>query len=323
LLLLCQVVGELLQQLGATGDEPVQTPSWHYTEDPAHSTAPAAADGSISLRHALGVCYDIKTPKAQQLLQLLLTELQQQQQQQGKGVARVSIDVVADASAAADLSAAGVQQQTAGGKQDGAVAAVLRLQGLLADAASLEQYLSARHVVDVLQDFSQVPLSYSQVRYGAAAVEAATGQSAADACAFVEECCAQHANFCGCSAFSTCSVRVSSKAYKFTHAVNVHPTIHSACLQLLAAMYVLSCVPLALPCVKSSLPLPAAIRLLSMLAPCAAAAAAAPAAAAAVLHLILAAGAQPSQRGRAGHHRGGALHLAGQAPPGRDVHAGG
>jgi hypothetical protein len=162
LLLLLQVVDELLQQLCATGDEAVQTPSWHYTEDPAHSTA-AAADGSISLRHALSVCYDIKTPKAQQLLQLLLTQLPQQQGS-GKAAARVSIDVVADASAAADLSAAGVQQQSTDGKQSAAAAAVSRLQGLLADAASLEQYLSARHVVDVLQDFSQVQVSYTQVR---------------------------------------------------------------------------------------------------------------------------------------------------------------
>jgi hypothetical protein len=164
-LLLLQVVDELLQQLGATGDEAVQTPSWHYTEDRAHTTA-AAADGSISLRHALSVCYDIKTPKAQQLLQLLLTQLQQQQQGSGKGAARVSIDLHADASATADLSAAGVQQQSADGKQGAAAAAVSRLQGLLADGASLEQYLSARHVVDVLQDFSQVAVSYSQVRRG-------------------------------------------------------------------------------------------------------------------------------------------------------------
>jgi hypothetical protein len=162
--LLLQVVDELLQQLGATGDEGVQTPSWHYTEDPQHSTA-AAADGSISLRHALSVCYDIKTPKAQQLLQLLLAQLQQQQQQgSAKGAARVSIDVRADASTTADLAAAGLQQQSTDGKQqDAAAAAVSRLQGLLAEPAALEQYLAARHVADVLQDFPQVDLSYSQV----------------------------------------------------------------------------------------------------------------------------------------------------------------
>jgi hypothetical protein len=166
---LLQAVDQLLQQLGASGDERVQTPSWHYTEDPNHSTAAAAADGSISLRHALSVCYDIKTPKAQQLLQLLLTQLQQQQGST-KGATRVSIDVHADASTTADLAAAGMQQQQpsaeAGKMQEGAAAAaaVLRLQGLLGDAAGLEGYLAARHVVDVLQDYGQAPLSYSQVR---------------------------------------------------------------------------------------------------------------------------------------------------------------
>jgi hypothetical protein len=186
---LLQVVDELLQQLGATGDQAVQTPSWHYTEDPAHTTAAAAADGSISLRHALSVCYDIKTPKAQQLLQLLLTLLQQQQSS-GKGVARVSIDVVADASAAADLSAAGVQQQSADSKQSAAAAAVSRLQGLLADAASLEQYLSARHVVDVLQDFSQAQVSYSQVRHGCSAGYVAAVHSLVDVCTLIAGMCA-------------------------------------------------------------------------------------------------------------------------------------
>ncbi|WIA38912.1 hypothetical protein OEZ86_005065 [Tetradesmus obliquus] len=163
-----QAVDELLQQLGATGDEAVPTPSWHYAEDPQHSPAAAAADGSFSLRHALSVCYDIKTPKAQQLLTLLLAQQQQQQQQQQQGAAkpaaRVSIDVLADASTAADLAAAGVQQQDANTKQpDAAAAAVVRLQGLLADGWALEQYLAARHVADVLQDYSQAQLSYSQL----------------------------------------------------------------------------------------------------------------------------------------------------------------
>lgn len=147
-------------------------PSWHYTEDPAHSPAAAAAGSStISLRHALSVCYDIKTPKAQQLLQLLLGQLQQQLQQgkpqpaAGKGV-RVSIDVRADASAATDLAAA-VQQPDGHEKQPGgaaaAAAAVQRVQALLCDAAGLEAYLAARHVVDVLQDFGEVQLHLAQV----------------------------------------------------------------------------------------------------------------------------------------------------------------
>jgi hypothetical protein len=85
---LAQAVSELLGVLGFTGEEAVQVPSWHYTEDPHHTPGAAATaaagggdalpEGSMRLRHALTSCYDLHTPRAEPLLQLMLLGLQQE-----------------------------------------------------------------------------------------------------------------------------------------------------------------------------------------------------------------------------------------------------
>lgn len=169
-----QSVEELLQQLGATGDEPVTRPSWHYQEQ-----QPDSNSSSMSLRHALTVAYDIKTPKVKPLLQLLLDQLtaaaasddsskldQQQQQNGSSSPLRPSIDLQVDATGGKP-SPASKPASAAAGKQAAAspaAAAIAAIQGLLAsDASGLDAYLAPRHVIDVLQDFPAARLKHTQV----------------------------------------------------------------------------------------------------------------------------------------------------------------
>lgn len=174
-----QSVEELLQQLGATGDETVTRPSWHYQEQ--QQQQPDSNSSSMSLRHALTVAYDIKTPKAKPLLQLLLdqltaaaasddsSKLDQQQQQNGSSPLRPSIDLQVDATGGKPSPAS--KPAAAAGKQAAAAspaaAAIAAIQGLLAsDASSLDAYLTPRHVIDVLQDFPAARLKHTQVCRG-------------------------------------------------------------------------------------------------------------------------------------------------------------
>lgn len=174
-----QAVDDLLQQLGATGHETVTRPTWHYQEQPDSSSS------SVSLRHALTVCYDIKTPKAQPLLTLLLEQLtaaaagdtssktDQQQQQPGSSPVRPSIDLQVDATGgkAGAAAAADGSKDSSSSKAlspSAAVAAsIAAVQALLsADAAAVEAYLSPRHVIDILQEHPTATLTPQQVRRG-------------------------------------------------------------------------------------------------------------------------------------------------------------
>jgi sulfite reductase (NADPH) flavoprotein alpha-component len=174
--LLLQAVEELLQQLGLTGDEPVTCPSWHYQEQPDSSSS----SSSMSLHHALTVCYDIKTPKATPLLQLLLQQLTaaagdgSSKEQQQQSLLRPSIDLQVDATGgrfpltAAAAAGDGSKTAAANGKAAAAAvspaAAIAAVQALLAaDAAALEQYLAPRHVIDVLQEYSAAKLTPQQL----------------------------------------------------------------------------------------------------------------------------------------------------------------
>jgi hypothetical protein len=178
-----QAVDELLQQLGATGDEPVTRPTWHYQEQP-DSSSNHNNSSSVSLRHALTVCYDIKTPKAQPLLTLLLEQLtaaaaadtsskpdqQQQQQQPGSSPMRPSIDLTVDATG----GKAGAPAAADGSSNNGSskalspsaaiAASIAAVQALLcAAAAAVESYLSPRHVIDILQEHPAATLTPQQV----------------------------------------------------------------------------------------------------------------------------------------------------------------
>jgi sulfite reductase (NADPH) flavoprotein alpha-component len=177
-----QAVDDLLAALGASGDEAVPTPAWHYREQPA------PAGPTTSLRHALSVAYDIKSPKAKPLLAALQAPLQAALAAAAadapppaaappppaagaKGGARASIELQVDATAAggagrahgtsagADAGAAG--DQAGGGAAEtqsqlsplaASAAAVDAL--LAADAAALERYLAPRHVADMLEEAS-------------------------------------------------------------------------------------------------------------------------------------------------------------------------
>lgn len=183
------MVDELLQQLGASGDEPVPTPSWHYQEQQQQQQQQSGANNTnstnsstMSLRHALTVCYDLKTPKTKALLQLLLEQLtataaaavtdgddsSKQPDQQQQQLVRPSIDLQVDATAAggrglaaaapnnnnstADKSAATAGVVTPAAAIAAAIAAIQSLLTLPADG--LEQYSAGRHVADMLQEFN-------------------------------------------------------------------------------------------------------------------------------------------------------------------------
>jgi hypothetical protein len=135
----------------------------------------------MSLRHALTVCYDIKTPKATPLLQLLLEQLTaaaaaagggsiKEQQQQQQSPLRPSIDLQVDATGgkfvatAAAAAADGSKIAAAATAAASPAAAIAAMQALLAaDAAAVEQYLAPRHVIDVLQEYSAAKLTPQQV----------------------------------------------------------------------------------------------------------------------------------------------------------------
>jgi hypothetical protein len=173
-----QAVDELLEQLGATGDEAVTKPTWHYQEQPDSSSN----NSSVSLRHALTVCYDIKTPKAQPLLTLLLQQLtataaadtssKTDQQQPGSSPVRPSIDLSVDATggkAGAAAAAADGSSKDSSSKllsPSAAIAAsIAAVQALLsADVDAVESYLSPRHVIDILQEHPAAILTPQQVR---------------------------------------------------------------------------------------------------------------------------------------------------------------
>ena len=196
-LILVQAVSELLTVLGATGNEAVQIPAWHYTEEPDHTPRAAAAagsvpEGSMSLRHALTSCYDLHTPKAEPLLQLLLLKLQQESVTiasakvgetgrvangtatglNGVGNHGHHYEVVATAAGSKSAAAVDVAVSDQGQKKTAshvaaaaAAGKVDHIQQLLEDKQALEAYLAERHVVDILRDFaSSVDLSVQQVR---------------------------------------------------------------------------------------------------------------------------------------------------------------
>lgn len=132
----------------------------------------------MSLRHALTVCYDIKTSKATPLLQLLREQLtaaaagdgSSKQQQQQQSLLRPSIDLQVDATGGrfppAAVTAAADGSTTADSKATAAspAAAIAAVQALLsADAAVVEQYLAPRHVIDVLQEYSAAKLTPQQL----------------------------------------------------------------------------------------------------------------------------------------------------------------
>jgi hypothetical protein len=174
-----QAVEELLQQLGATGDESVTRPSWHYQEQQQPDSSNNSSS-SMSLRHALSVAYDIKTPKAKPLLQLLLEQLtaaaaadgsskldQQQQQQNGSSPRRPSIDLQVDATGGKSSPASKPAAAAAGklaAAASPAAAGIAAIQGLLSsDTSALDAYLAPRHVIDVLQDYPAAKLTHTQV----------------------------------------------------------------------------------------------------------------------------------------------------------------
>lgn len=181
-----QVVDELLAHLGASGDEQAPVPSWHYQEDPSAPNPPTA-----SLRHLLGACYDLKTPKAQPLLALLLAQLQAVAAgSPGRPSFELHVDATAAGAAADGAGGGGGAAAAEGGsgkaaKQAGAAAGVARLQALLADAAGLEGYLAPRHVADVLADFAGARLTAQQVRGG-------TGTGAAGMICLQARACVAH-----------------------------------------------------------------------------------------------------------------------------------
>jgi hypothetical protein len=159
-----QSVDELLKQLGATGEEPVARPSWHYREQQQQQQN----SSSMTLRHALTVCYDIKTPKLQPLLQLLLDQLTavadgKQQQQKNGSTVRASIDLQVDATGKGKPAAAAAA--ATGKAAMNPAASIAAVQGLLAaDGAAVEQYLAPRHVIDILQECAAAKLTPQQVK---------------------------------------------------------------------------------------------------------------------------------------------------------------
>jgi hypothetical protein len=168
--------------LEATGEEVVPSPSWHYVEDPQLMTREASgSSGSSSLRHALEVCYDLKSPRAQPLLKVMLGQLQQQLSGAAGEVkpgGRPSFDLQANATTAAAAipaaaALAGAASTATSGSDDGKVQpgqpsqavldSIAHIQQLLSDSEKLEAYLAARHVADILQDFPSVTLTHDQV----------------------------------------------------------------------------------------------------------------------------------------------------------------
>lgn len=193
-----QTVEELLQAAGCTGAERVAAPSWHYAADAeAAPTAAPAADGTLALRDALAYCYDLRSPKAEPLLQLLQAAVGASKVATAAAAAangvRTSIEVVANATAVAGNGAllpplspadtspaadAAKQQQAqppakaaaavaaaGGGKEGRGSARSLRqqLDQLSSSKEALVEYLAPRHVADVLREFGCTQLAPQQV----------------------------------------------------------------------------------------------------------------------------------------------------------------
>ncbi|KAK9832619.1 hypothetical protein WJX81_004423 [Elliptochloris bilobata] len=133
-----QAVDELLAALGATGDERVPVPAWHYEEP---RTLNARPDGNMPLREAFLKCYDLRSPKLE-LLRLLLDHLPH--------VAR---------NGARKHAVNGTNGRTAASLANGSLKASEPPIEALRDLENAEEsivsaYLEPRHVLDIVLDFA-------------------------------------------------------------------------------------------------------------------------------------------------------------------------
>ncbi|KAK9785250.1 hypothetical protein WJX73_004727 [Symbiochloris irregularis] len=118
-----EAVEEVLQALGLAGREGVSAPSWHYEDARAD-----ASDDQLDLREALTTCYDLRSPRPA-ILELLSTiTAEHHHNENDSAAANGNVPAESNASIRAKLKA---------------------LQG---DEAAFEEYLTPRHVIDVLHD---------------------------------------------------------------------------------------------------------------------------------------------------------------------------
>lgn len=175
-----QAVGALLSVIGASGDEPVPVPSWHYAEPEgpnANGTANGAASTngkgapSMPLRAALTLCYDLRSPRGDVLVKLLVAALTAGATAGSKpvngaatngkkrGGGKKAVNGVGSNGAVANGSS-GVNGGSSGGVQE----QLAELSRLAEDKGDLEQYLEPRHVIDFLRDFGAPAIGVDQVR---------------------------------------------------------------------------------------------------------------------------------------------------------------
>jgi sulfite reductase (NADPH) flavoprotein alpha-component len=165
-----QAVDALLSVIGASGDEPVPVPSWHYAE-PDGPTANGTANGkgshSMPLRAALTRCYDLRSPRGDVLVKLLIASLTAGGATAGSmpvngkklGGGKKAVNGVSSNGAVANGSG-GANGSSSGGVQE----QLAELSRLAEDKGEMDKYLEPRHVIDILEDFGAPAIGVDQVR---------------------------------------------------------------------------------------------------------------------------------------------------------------
>ncbi|KAL6745889.1 sulfite reductase [Haematococcus lacustris] len=155
-------VEELVEVMAADGSQLVPTPAWHY-EDASH---PGGKPDQLTLRDALAMCYDLRSPKPE-LLKLLSQALLggEAAQQQGAAPGPPAKTLGVGSRSGRGSGALGRSAAKEGAGSDAVAAQAAALSSLLAGGSSAqESYLEGgRHVVDILRCFSAAHLNPSQV----------------------------------------------------------------------------------------------------------------------------------------------------------------
>jgi len=157
-----QAVDALLAVLGVSGDTLVPVPSWHYTEPEGHVTVVKGDDGALAmpLHTALARCYDLRSPRGDTLVKLLLSSLSSSADGTGAAAAAVKAP-------AANGTAKGQVNGKVKGNASAAVKSVEQqvseLTALAADKVALDDYLTPRHVIDMLRDYPAAHVTVDQV----------------------------------------------------------------------------------------------------------------------------------------------------------------